>query len=246
MHQARQSRLLSAAFLAITTLLLAGCGNKDGAKDSGPPPPDSIQPDILSPFDQGPSACGPTVYPCAPYGTNMGDVAANLEFLGFKDPNELCAAHKDKKLDMSSRVKVSFKDYFLGDGSCAAARKDLLWVMVSAGWCGPCQQEVQETESQYKAGSVSPRMAIMNIVFETDKPGTPIDEAFLKTWINAFGVTFPVVMDPTFRMGAYFNKAATPFNMLVETKTMKIYYRQTGGDLKTIGQQAAAYFSANP
>jgi hypothetical protein len=245
MHQDRQTPLHTLRATCVLALLLGGCGTKDSNKDTGPLPPDSMQPDILSPFDQG-ATCGTTIYPCAPYGTNMGEVAANLEFLGFKDPNELCAAHKDKTLDMGNRVKIAFKDWFLGDSTCPTAKKDLLWVMVSAGWCGPCQQEVQETETQYKAGAVSSRLAVMNVVFETDKSNTPITEAFLKTWINAFNVTFPVVMDPTFKMGIYFNKAATPFNMLVETKTMKIYYRQTGGDLKTIGQQAAAYFTANP
>lgn len=191
----------------------------------------------------GGTACGPGVYPCGPYGVQIGDVAANLAFMGFSDDDNQCTEHKDKVMDLSKAHQVAFADWHVGDASCASKKKDLLWVMVSAGWCGPCKTEVQTTQKEYGAGAVDSRLAILNIVIETGNHGEPADTNYLKTWINGFKLTFPVVADPSFKMGAYFNKKATPFNMLVETKTGKVYYRQVGGAISVVGQKVTEFFN---
>ncbi|MCK5798330.1 MAG: hypothetical protein KAI47_14155, partial [Deltaproteobacteria bacterium] len=120
--------------------------------------------------------------------------------------------------------------------SCPAKKRKILWVMVSAGWCGPCQQEVAETQANYGKGDIDSRVHLMNIVYEDDK-SKPITESFAKLWAEnkQFKLSFPVGMDPTFRMGTYFDRNAVPFNMLVDLSTMKIIYRQTGGDLSAVG-----------
>jgi hypothetical protein len=191
----------------------------------------------------GAAACGSGIYPCGPYGVQVGDVAANLAFMGFSDDDNQCTDHKDKVMDLSKARQIAFADWHVGDASCAAKKKDLLWVMVSAGWCVPCQAEVQSTQKEFGAGAVDARLGILNIVFETKSHGEPADTNFVKTWINTFKLTFPVVADPSFKMGAYFNKKATPFNMLVETKTGKVYYRQVGGAISVVGQKITEFFS---
>lgn len=243
-------RLMTAT--ALCTLLFAACGGNKAEPDKGVQP-DVIQPDVLSPFDTGPTACGAGIYPCGPYGTAKGTVAANLEFVGFKDPQEQCKANKDKVLDLDNKVKIAFKDWHLGDTACA--KKGLLWVVVSAGWCRPCKVELCKTVRDYQAGAVDSRVGILNIVFETDD-GKPVTEDFLKLWITNLpdpdtgkrclaagrNLSLPVVMDPSFRMGVYFNKAAVPFNMLIDTSTMKIYWQDVGEKLPEIGQQIANFF----
>jgi len=230
--------------LALAALLL-GCsddtdhhaadmGADHGASDFTLPP----QPD-------GGKSCGVGIYPCGPYGTNVNNVVANLEFMGYMDPKNFCKAHKSKSMDTSTLRKIAFKDWFTAAAKgCEAQKRGLLWVMVSAGWCGPCQAEVKAPEAQYKSGGVGNRVGILNIVFETDAPNiAPANPTFTKKWIKAFSLDFPVVMDPSFKMGAYFDKSATPFNMLVDTKTMKIYFRTTGASLQTIGTKIGEFFA---
>jgi thiol-disulfide isomerase/thioredoxin len=243
--------------LALCALLAtAGCNGNKVEPDKGPPP-DVFGPASLCPFDKGPEQCGPGIYPCAPYGTENKTVAANLEFLGFRDPEEPCKAHKDKVLDLDNKVRISIKDFHLGFGDTSCTKRALLWVLVSAGWCGPCQREVCKTVRDYQAGAVDGRVAILNVVFETDKLGTPVTEDFAKLWITQLrdpdtgkrcltlpaNLSFPVVMDPSFKMGVYFTKESVPFNMLIDTSNMKIYFRQVGENLPAVGQQIQNFFA---
>lgn len=201
------------------------------------------------PPDTGPPNCGPGIYPCPPYGTDKGDIAEDMVFLGFMDPKNFCTAHEDKVMDLTTKRKIAFSQFHLGDPdpTCAPQKRKLLWVMVSAGWCDPCKLEVQATQNEYAAGKVDSRVGIVNVVFETGQLGEPITEAYLKLWINSFKLTMPVVMDPSFTMGKFFSAQATPFNMLVDTSNMKIYHHQTGGSLTTIGEKITDFFSgSNP
>lgn len=221
--------------------LVVGCS--DDSEGNNPPKPDMNLSDFTTPAGDMDTTCGTGIYPCAPYGTNTGEVASNLEFMGYRDADEQCADHKSKSLDTTKAMqKIAFKDWYLGD-TVKSCKKDLLWVMVSAGWCVPCQYEVNETQKQITAGAVDKRIALLNIVFETKTSGVPADEAFLKTWISTYKLTIPTVIDPKFRMGAYFDKKATPFNMLVDLKTMKVFYRSTGADLPGIGKKIQEYFA---
>ena len=195
--------------------------------------------------DTGSDQCGMGIYPCGPYDTKTGFPAANLEFSGYMDPKNFCTDHKNKKADTSKLVPISFKSYHLADMStaCAKNKPSLLWVMVSAGWCNPCKIEVQETQKEYAAGTIDDRVDVLNLVFETTSPGTAVTKAFLDTWATNFKLTMPVAMDPNFKMGAYFSRANAPFNMLIETKTMKIYYQQQGGKLADIKKKIAEFLA---
>ena len=183
-------------------------------------------------------------YPAGPYGTKAGETAANLKFLGYMDPKNFCKAPKDKVMDAKTLREISFGDYYRGDDSaaCKKYKPKLLWVMVSAGWCSPCINEVTATQQQYAKGAITDGLELLNIVFET-KSSAPATPAFAEIWINQLSISFPVVADPMFKMGAYFAQAAVPFNMLVDTSTMKIYYRQTGGSLTGIGQKISQFFA---
>lgn len=225
-------------FLAsiFTVAILVGCSD-----DTEKPTADAAVTDMAF-HDVKVGDGNAVVYPSGPYGVQIDDVAANLVFMGFADDNNQCADHKDKVMDLSKAKQIAFADWHVGDASCASKKRDLLWVMVSAGWCGPCKVEVQDTQKQYAANGVDSRLGILNIVFETGNHGEPADTNYLKTWINGFKLTFPVVADPSFKMGAYFNKKATPFNMLVDTKTGKVFYRQVGGAISVVGQKITEFF----
>lgn len=188
--------------------------------------------------DQG-LTCGPETYPCGPYGTQKDNIAANLTFLGFWDPGALCKPHADQVIDLDNVVAISFQDWYLANEACVDEKKKLLWVNVAAGWCVPCMAEVTAIQNTMAAGDFPAEVGFLNIVFETDDR-VPITEAFTKAWSTALTsnkpvkLEFPIVMDPEFKMGAYFNANATPFNMLVDTSTMKIIYRDVGADFPAI------------
>jgi thiol-disulfide isomerase/thioredoxin len=226
-------------------LLGSGCSSKsEKQKDTGLAT-DTVESDFTTALDDGGSTCGAGIYPCGPYGTKQGQVATNMQFLGFEDPKTQCKADKDQVIDTSKLVKISFKDFFLGDtgSGCSTYKKKLLWVMVSAGWCGPCKSEVQSTSQEYAAGNVDSRVGLMNIVFETAAPVAPADETFLKQWVSTFSLNFPTVIDPSFKMGAFFVKSAVPFNMLIDLSNMKIFYEQTGANLPGLGAKITEFFS---
>ena len=181
-------------------------------------------------------ACGPTTYPCGPFGTQQGDIVEDLQFLGFMDPKDFCIEHKTKVLDGDQVARLAFGSWFKDPDACPTQKRRLLWVNVAAGWCGPCREEARQIRDEMAAGAFDERVGYVNILFE-DADSRPADLNYLKVWISQLKLNFPVVADPDFRMGRYFNKAATPFNMLVDTSTMEIIYRSVGADLVGLGRK---------
>ncbi|MFH1131855.1 MAG: hypothetical protein V1754_11010 [Pseudomonadota bacterium] len=229
------------AFLFSLVLLLFSCGTSNNTlDDAGKTSDATTNGDAIEP-DKNPP-CGPGIYPCGPYGTENDEVIENFVFTGFADPGYRCKAPQDMVRDLATARKISFMDTHQGDPT-NCKNKELLWVMVSAGWCDPCHLEARETQEQYEKGAIDPRVILVNIVFE-DTSGLPVTEDFLKIWAqnNEFQLTFPVLGDPDFIMSKYFDKQATPFNMLVDLKTMEIWYRTTGANLSAIGQAMWSFF----
>jgi hypothetical protein len=208
------------------SLVISGCSNTHGL-----------------PGDQGPdvdTSCGPSIYPCGPYGTKVGDKVLNMEFQGYMDPDEQCKRDSEKKHDTTLLRSISFKDYYLGSSKpgCSAFNKQLLWVMVSSGWCGSCQTEVNTEAGKYANDQWYPKVALLNVVVDNTTPNYPADAAFISSWASLYGVTFPVVMDPTFQMGRYLSRDSMPLNLLIDLRTMTIYYQQTGGKLSDVEDRA--------
>jgi hypothetical protein len=213
-----------ACLVAVTTLVLA-CSSPAAAPDGGPLPDTSL-------VDAGP--CGPGVYPCGPYGTQVGQVSAELRFSGFADADHLCKAPSALKADLTARRELAFGDWHRGAAVCPGKAWKVLWVMVSAGWCASCKTEVASVQDKLSKDELDGRVALLNVLYETTKLKQPADEAFLRTWAQAYGLTFPVVLDPGFQMGAHFSRDAAPFNLLLDVATMKVLYRRTGSDLPGI------------
>jgi thiol-disulfide isomerase/thioredoxin len=146
------------------------------------------------------SAVDRTVYPEGPYGAEIDDVIANLEFT-TADGDSLSFA--DLRGDVEAR---------------------LLLVSTAAEWCTACREEqpLLQSLADDHAGLV-----VMVSVFE-DSDYTPagIDEAAL--WRDQYELNFPVVADPDFVLSAYYDETLTPMNMLVDLDTMKIGYVTTG------------------
>ena len=227
--------------LGLSFLLLGGCSD-DGTSTPDASVDQTVIADLpVSGGDTG-ASCGAGVYPCGPYGTQLNDVVENHKFLGFMDPNYFCKKSQDVVQDDTKKVPLDFDIWHLPPKDCPTKPKKLLWVMVSAGWCAPCVQKIKEVMAQYRIGALNPDLALMDILFETDKR-RPATEAFGKIWAKHTGMTFPLALDPEFKMGKYFSREAVPFNMLIDLKTMKIFYRQTGSNMPQMAKKVAEFFA---
>ncbi|MCA9667059.1 MAG: hypothetical protein KC503_15785 [Myxococcales bacterium] len=132
----RSSRSLGRIGARLGWVAIAGCiaAGSGCSSDSGSTPPADTAPPIA---DLAVADLGAAInYPAGPYGTKKGEVAENMSFLGFKDPNTFCQLEKNLALDTGKKVAVSFGDFHnrVCEGTGKLAKpKQLLWVMVSAG-----------------------------------------------------------------------------------------------------------------
>lgn len=153
-------------------------------------------------------------YPAGPYGTHTGAVIQNFEFLGWRQPD--IAAYDATKVE-----KIRLSDFYNPDG-----RSDvkLLAVNASAVWCSVCRAEYQDmndnqTYATYRAKGVE----ILGTLFQ-DASYFPAQPSDLSLWgkVSTHQVKFPLVLDPGFKLGAFFDSDATPLNMVIDVRTMKI------------------------
>ena len=159
-------------------------------------------------------------YPPGPYGTGEGATLENLAFLGWRDP---VAA----QYDLARLEPVYLADFYNPDG---ASNVRYLWINASAVWCSVCRAEMQDIKNnginaEFKAKGVQ----LIGTLFEDNDsgPATPLD---LQRWgqVPAHGIDFPLLLDPGFKLGAFFTSDATPLNLLVDATTMRVVNASMG------------------
>lgn len=153
-------------------------------------------------------------YPAGPYGTGLGATLADYSFLGWHDP--IAAGYDQTQLE-----EVSLSEYYDPDGTKGIK---LLWINASAVWCSVCRTEMKDIKSSGVRAEFAPKGVQMLVTLFEDKnsgPATPLD---LHNWgsASAHQIDFPLVLDPGFKLGAFFTSDATPLNMLVDARTMKV------------------------
>lgn len=168
--------------------------------------------------DMAPTVLGPTstfaAYPAGPFGTIRGATIENLSFSGWHHPD--AAAY-----DVTKFETVRLSDFYDPDGHSGVK---LLAINASAVWCGVCRAEYQDMSKSAVYSTVRPKgVEILGTLFEDSQyyPAQPRD---LHNWgvPTLFDVKFPLVLDPGFKMGAFFDSDATPLNLLVDVRTMTI------------------------
>jgi hypothetical protein len=153
-------------------------------------------------------------YPAGPYGTARGATIQNLSFLGWKHPD--LAGYDPAKFET-----VRLSDFYDPDGHSGVK---LLAINASAVWCSVCRREYQAMHSDDVYAKLQPQgLEILGTLFE-DTAYYPAQPQDLKNWgaLSSHAVKFPLVLDPGFKLGAYFDSDATPLNMLVDVRTMTI------------------------
>jgi hypothetical protein len=153
-------------------------------------------------------------YPPGPYGTGVNATLENYAFLGWRDP--VAAGY-----DQSQLEQVHLSEYYDPTGSKGLK---LIWINASAVWCSVCRAEMRDIKnngvhSEFAAKGVQ----LVVTLFEDNKsgPARPLD---LHNWgsVPEHSIDFPLLLDPGFKLGAFFTSDATPLNMLVDARTMRV------------------------
>ena len=139
-------------------------------------------------------------YPAGPYGNQVGDTIANLEFKTATDR------------------PISLKSFY---------RQGKVIILTSAaGWCEACKTEAQGFNSFLSLWEER-GLALVYTLYEDDV-GNPIYPAYINHWIEMLGLDYPVYQDPDFVLQPYYTDNATPLNMVITTADMQIRYLAVG------------------
>lgn len=160
-------------------------------------------------------------YPAGPYGRTVGAVIENLEFLGWRDP--LGAGYDPANFEI-----VRLSDFYDPSGD------ELKYIVLNASavWCTVCRAEYRHFKERdiyatYRAQGVE----LVGALFE-DAASAPAKPEDLAEWssLPSHAVEFPMVLDPGFKLGSYFTSDATPLNLLIDARTMRIVDATMGYD----------------
>lgn len=221
-----------AASMGLVSAVVVGCGGE--AALVGPErvsdTPDAARADNgasddeLADKDERPSvglAPGmvPVTYPQGPFGTKLGATIENLAFYGWRDPSA-------SSFELNRAETIRLSDYY--NPGAAGEGIEYILLNVVASWCGVCRSEYTQLAQQQVYAALSPRgLQIMGVLYE-DNNSDPSRLVDMLNWAQAFSVSFPFVNDPGFKTGRYFDRSATPMNMLIDARTMKIVQVGTG------------------
>lgn len=189
----------------------AGGSSASGGSSTGPASPATV-----------PRAA----YPEGPYGRGPGATIANLSFLGWRDP--AAAEYDPNKLE-----RISLSDFYNPGGTVNGTR--IIMLNASAVWCSVCKAEYRHMRDSGVYANYKPKgVEILGVLFE-DNQYNPAKPSDLVIWggHNGFTVPFPLVVDPGFKVGVYFESDATPMNMLIDATTMQIIRVDMGYDSRT-------------
>jgi hypothetical protein len=200
-----------------------GCGSEDPTSptgfDKGTPNPVATTPPTYDTPD-----FEAVDYPKAPYGVEKGSVVANMKFTGWNNP--MASGYDPNNLET-----IQLADFYNPNNDKPVK---VLWVNSSAVWCGPCNQEYSYIEQQKNAGSweepsTKGYMILGTLKEDAKNPPQPAKPNDLKNWGSGYEVEFPLVLDPSFKLGQFYPSDAFPAAFLVDTRTMRIVDVMVGG-----------------
>lgn len=168
-------------------------------------------------------------YPEGPYGTSVGDIIQDKALYGYKNA--------DSEWDV-----VRLSDFYDPEGK----NHTVMHINVSARWCTVCQAEARAespkcTDDPAVGGLAKRGLVCYSAIFEgtgsSKKPPKPATKEDVDAWRDQFELSQAVVQDETMKWGEFFDKSATPLNMVVDLKTMQIVYVTVGYDPASIDRE---------
>jgi hypothetical protein len=160
-----------------------------------------------------------TAYPAGPFGLEVGDIVQNFFFDGLRNP---AAA----SYSTATTEKIAFSDYY--NPTEDPAKTHVLVVTASARWCTFCKAEAKGSMGHYNFWKEK-GVVFITTLFDNETPGSPAGYKDLEIWTKAYKLEYPVVLDPNPpQLGVFFKLDAAPFNMVIDTNTMKILFKAEG------------------
>ena len=209
-------------------LFLGGCGDNDdnspsadaGTDTSGS---DAGQPDGSAVPDATEDATDDlcSTYPCAPFGTALGDVIQDLSWEAA-NASAIELAGDDGMLD--------FHDLYQANEAHGGTLRGL-FVWHTTGWCPYCADEAPRLQALYE------QYADQGILFigavDEDESGAPATASYAESYGDGYGWTFPVVaggFDEQYWPPADVDSGeiGVPLHMFIDLRTMQIYGRYSG------------------
>lgn len=177
-------------------------------------------------------------YPKGTTGGAVGDIATNICFPTWDDP-------ASAQFDTAALSQRCLSDYYDPKGD----RHRLLFVVSSAIWCQACQVEFGGS------GSIAPLrediaarrdrgLRAWSGLFQ-DAQGNPATADDGARWAQAFEVNFPFGVDAEFALGRFAKADAQPLHLLIDTKTMTIVHKATGGNLNLLWEKVDQLLAAD-
>ncbi|HEX3776317.1 MAG TPA: hypothetical protein VHV51_17715 [Polyangiaceae bacterium] len=207
---AARARTIARALCALAAALLFG-SSLSGCGDNTPKIPAEL-------LNGETTSCAANDYPSGPYGTEAGDVVANLCFQGFRAPARVTHS-------ASSLETIAFSDFYDRTGSKGIS---LILINTAAVWCSACRTE-HETLSQ-KNDQYSPEgLRILSTLFQ-DEASNPATFSDLTTWVETFSSDYAMALDPDYQLGSYARAETAPLNLVVDARTMKIEKKLLGDE----------------
>jgi hypothetical protein len=203
-------------WLCIAAVFFAACSSAPVDDESAQPAPSAT-----ATAGGGAAAAPPSVvdyekrdYPAGPYGTGQGSTLEDFAFLGWRDP--VAAGYDVTKLE-----QVHLSEYYDPTGQKGLK---LIWINASAVWCSVCRAEMQDIKSNAVHATFAPKGVQLIVTLFEDKNSGPARPLDLHNWGSdaKHQIDFPLLLDPGFKLGAFFTSDATPLNMLVDARTMRV------------------------
>lgn len=161
----------------------------------------------------------PASYPPGPYGHAVDSVVEDFQFMGLWNPSAVAY-----KADDTTLKQISMHDFYNPTKDTSKPR--VLFITASARWCSVCAEQAKTAQAD-RAIWQPQGVEFLETMFEDENnaPAEPVDLAF---WTAKYKFEFPTVLDPTLKLGVFFDKSAAPFNMIIRLSDMKIRYSGTG------------------
>jgi hypothetical protein len=175
-------------------------------------------------------------YPPGPYGTGVGDVVQDLCWEAWKDP-------KADGYDPSKLKPLCLSDFH------AEREARLLLVNSSAIWCVACRAEYGGSEGANGRPSLADHLAerrddgfrVLGTMFQ-DAASEPATGADAAQWARTYSIDFPFAVDDDHHLGLFTTSSIAPFNLLLDTRTMKVVLELEGDEPATLFGEVDAFF----
>ncbi len=207
---------------AVLAVCVSAVGCSSSTQDPGIVPPNNNNNNVC---DAKSGVDKTTCYPVADVGivarkgSTPGNRIQNYKFVGYGTDAS------GTKLDTSTPTStVQLADYF----DPKSEKYSIIILNVAARWCGPCNQETDEIASGVAASYGPKKVVFVQAITEglDYKPATLDD---LKGWIGDHTNNFTTMLDPNqANLGVFFDRAAIPFNAVIDARSMEILYAGTG------------------